>query len=65
MAETELSVLGTQCLDRRVPAKEPLTREVAAWEKQRNTAQCRVDWQFTTQDARIKLKRLYPSIKLG
>ena len=65
MAETELSVLATQCLDRRLPDKEPLTREVAAWEKQRNTAKCRVDGQFTTQDARIKLKRLYPSIELG
>jgi DDE superfamily endonuclease len=65
MAETELSVLATQCLDRRIPAKEPLTREVAAWERQRNTAECRSDWQFTTQDARIKLKRLYPSIELG
>jgi hypothetical protein len=65
MAETELSVLGTQCLDRRLPAKAPLTREVAAWERRRNIAQCRIDWQFTTQDARIKLKRLYPSIQLG
>ncbi len=65
MAETELSVLATQCLDRRLPDKEPLTREVAAWERQRNTAKCRIDWQFTTQDARIKLKRLYPSIELG
>jgi hypothetical protein len=65
MAETELSVLVTQCLDRRFPDKEPLTREVAAWERQRNTAECRIDWQFTTQDARIKLKRLYPSIELG
>ena len=65
MAETELSVLATQCLDRRIPDKEPLTREVAAWERQRNTAECRIDWQFTTQDARIKLKRLYPSIELG
>lgn len=65
LAETELSVLVTQCLDRRLPDKEPLTREVAAWERQRNTAECRIDWQFTTQDARIKLKRLYPSIELG
>jgi DDE superfamily endonuclease len=65
MAETELSVLATQCLDRRIPDQEPLTREVAAWERQRNTAECRIDWQFTTQDARIKLKRLYPSIELG
>jgi len=65
MAETELSVLATQCLDRRIPDLTTLTREVAAWERQRNAAQCRVDWRFTTQDARIKLKRLYPSIQLG
>ena len=65
MAETELSVLATQCLNRRIPDKELLTREVAAWERQRNTAECRIDWQFTTQDARVKLKRLYPSIELG
>jgi hypothetical protein len=65
MAETALSVLATQCLNRRIPDKEPLTREVAAWERQRNTAECRIDWQFTTQDARVKLKRLYPSIELG
>jgi len=65
MAETELSVLVTPCLDRRLPDKEPLTREVAAWERPRNTAECRIDWQFTTQDARIKLKRLYPSIEFG
>ena len=65
MTETALSVLATQCLDRRIPDKEPLTREVAAWARQRNTAACRIDWQFTTQDARIKLQRLYPSIELG
>lgn len=65
MAETELSVLATQCLDRRIPNPRTLTQEVAAWERQRNTAKCRVDWRFTTQDARIKLKRLYPSIQLG
>lgn len=62
MAETELSVLGRQCLDRRIPDRETLTREVAAWEKDRNAASVRVDWRFTTADARIKLKRLYPSI---
>jgi asparagine synthase (glutamine-hydrolysing) len=56
---------GDPILDRRMPDKEPLTREVVAWEKQRNTAGCRIDWQFTTQEARIKLKRLYPSIELG
>ena len=65
MAETELSVLTTQCVDRRIPDPTTLTQEVAAGERQRNAAQCRVDWRFTTQDARIKLKRLYPSIQLG
>jgi hypothetical protein len=65
MAETELSVLATQCLDRRMPDPIPLTQEVAAWERHRNTAKCRVDWRFTTPKARIKLKRLYPSIQLG
>jgi len=65
MAETELSVLGGQCLDRRIGEKEELRAEVAAWEKVRNAAKCRVDWHFTTADARIKLKRLYPSIQQG
>jgi hypothetical protein len=65
MAETELSVLSGQCLDRRIGEKDELRIEVAAWEKSRNTAKCRVDWQFTTADARIKLKRLYPSIQTG
>ena len=65
MAETELSVLAAQCLNRRLPDPAILTQEVAAWERQRNTAKCRVDWRFTTHDARIKLKRLYPSIQLG
>jgi DDE superfamily endonuclease len=62
MAETELSVLATQCLDRRIPDPITLIQEVTAWERQRNTDKCRVDWRFTTHDARIKLKRLYPSI---
>jgi DDE superfamily endonuclease len=65
IAEIELSVLATQCLDRRLPDPIMLRREVAAWEQQRNKAKCQVDWRFTTQDARIKLKRLYPSIQLG
>lgn len=60
MAETELSILSRQCLDRRLPDRATLTAEVAAWERARNTAQCRVDWQFTTTEARVKLKRLYP-----
>ena len=49
-------------LDRRIAEKEVLKQEIAAWEKRRNELSCKVDWQFTTQDARIKLKRLYPSI---
>ncbi len=64
MAETELSILTKQCLDRRIPDAATLVREVAAWESQRNTAQARIDWQFTTDQARIKLKRLYPSIQV-
>lgn len=63
MAEIELSVLANQCLDRRLPDAYALQREVAAWEKQRNLDSRKIDWQFTTNDARIKLKRLYPSIK--
>ena len=65
MAETELSVLSGQCLNRRIGEKDELRVEVAAWEQRRNTAKCRVDWQFTTADARVKLKRLYPSIQVG
>jgi uncharacterized small protein (DUF1192 family) len=61
MAESELSVLSTQCLDRRIPDKQTLTEEVAAWEAERNTHHAKADWQFTTADARIKLKRLYPA----
>jgi len=62
MAEIELSVLARQCLDRRIPKKDVLKEEVAAWEKRRNQISCKADWQFTTVDARIKLKRLYPSL---
>jgi DDE superfamily endonuclease len=65
MAETELSVLSGQCLDRRIGEKDELRSEVAAWEQRRNEAKCRVDWQFTTADARVKLKRLYPAIQTG
>lgn len=63
MAETELSVLSRQCLDRRIPDRPTLAAEVAAWELDRNAAECKVDWHFTTADARIKLKRLYPVIE--
>ena len=60
MAESELAVLSTQCLDRRIPDKNTLTSEVAAWQESRNKLKTKADWQFTTADARIKLKRLYP-----
>ncbi len=60
MAESELGVLSSQCLGRRIPDKQTLIVEVAAWEKDRNKRHTKADWQFTTADARIKLKRLYP-----
>jgi hypothetical protein len=62
MAETELSVLSRQCLDRRIPNQQVLIEEVDAWEEDRNKNHAKADWQFTTADARIKLKRLYPAI---
>ena len=65
VAEIELSVLAGQCLDRRIAGAADLAREVKAWEKQRNKEHGTVDWQFTTEDARIKLKRLYPSTQPG
>lgn len=61
MAEIELSVLVRQCLDRRLPDQPTVERETTAWEAQRNASQTTVDWRFTAEDARIKLKRLYPS----
>jgi DDE superfamily endonuclease len=60
MAETELSVLSSQCLDRCIASKQALIDEVAAWEAARNRHHAKADWQFTTADARVKLKRLYP-----
>jgi len=63
MAEIELSVLARQCLDRRIPDQPHLQQEVAAWQQSRNAQNYTVDWQFTTAEARIKLKRLYPSIQ--
>ncbi len=62
LAESELSVLSGQCLDRRIPDKQTLVEEVAAWEASRNKDHTKADWQFTTADARVKLKRLYPSL---
>ena len=64
VAEIELSHLSRQCLDRRIEDKETFSRETLAWCKQRNEERSVVDWQFTTEDARIKLKRLYPVIKV-
>ena len=62
MAESELSVLSRQCLDRRIANKQTLIEEVAAWQDSRNEHHAKADWQFTTADARVKLKRLYPTI---
>jgi hypothetical protein len=62
MAEIELSVFDRQCLDRRLPTQELVEQEATAWEAERNARQMTVDWRFTTADARIKLKRLYPSV---
>ena len=62
VAEVELSVLSRQCLARRIPDRETLEREVVAWELERNAQATLVNWQFTTADARIKLKRLYPKL---
>ena len=61
MAEIELSVLSRQCLSRRIPDQQTLKRKVQAWQNRRNNQRATVKWQFTTDDARIKLKRLYPS----
>ena len=61
MAESELAVLATQCLDRRIPDTTKLTEEVAAWQEKRNKLHTKANWQFTTDDARVKLKSLYPS----
>src|SRR3990167_7466862 len=60
MAEIELSHLSRQCLDRRIPDKQTFISEVNAWKTSRNNSECVIDWQFKTEDARIKLKRLYP-----
>ncbi len=60
LAESELAVLSTQCLDRRIPDKAALEREVAAWANHRNQHHAKADWRFTTETARINLKSLYP-----
>jgi hypothetical protein len=63
MAEIELAVLAAQCLDRRLADRATLERQVAAWQTARNACGRGVDWRFTTEDARIKLKHLYPAIQ--
>jgi len=63
MAEIELSVLNRQCLDRRIEDMDTLKQEIVAWEQNRNKKSNSIDWRFTTNDARIKLKKLYPSIQ--
>ncbi len=63
MAEPELSVLSRQCLSRRIAHINEISQEVQQWTSQRNQKQTGIDWQFTTDDARIKLKHLYPKIK--
>jgi hypothetical protein len=63
IAEIEFSVLSRQCLDQRIQDAETLRNETRAWVQQRNAASKSIDWQFTTADARIKLKRLYPVIQ--
>ena len=62
LAESELGVLATQYLDRRIPDRETLVEEVAAWQRDRNRNHAKADWHFTTENARIKLKHLYPSL---
>lgn len=62
VAEIELSVLQRQCLNRRIPDRDTMQSEIAAWEGDRNHRPSKIDWQFTTSDARIKLKHLYPKL---
>jgi len=62
VAEIELSALNSQCLNRRIPEINQMRKEVAAWEQERNNRATTIDWRFTSEDARIKLKRLYPKL---
>jgi len=63
MAEIELSVLARQCLGRRLPSREKLAEQVTAWADDRNRRAAKMEWRFTTADARIKLKHLYPTLQ--
>ena len=62
MAEIELGVMGRQCLNRRIDKIKKIKKEVKAWKQNRNKQKCKINWQFTTTDSRVKLKRLYPTI---
>jgi hypothetical protein len=62
MAEIEIGVMARQCLDRRIPDQDSLKREIKAWQEKRKQKGVCVNWRFTTQDARVKLKSLYPAI---
>jgi hypothetical protein len=62
IAEIELRVLTSQCLNRRIPDRQTLESEVMQWQNQRNFLQAKIDWRFSNEDARIKLKRLYPTL---
>jgi hypothetical protein len=62
MAEIELSALSGQCLDRRIPDLETLRNCIAAWENDRNNRKSKINWRFSTDDARIRLKHLYPKL---
>ena len=62
MAEIELSILSRQCMDRRIPDQETLKTEILAWQEKRNAIARPMEWRFTTEDARIKLKKLYPTL---
>ena len=62
MAEIELSILSRQCFSCRIPNQDTLRREVKAWEEKRNACKPAMEWRFTTEDARIKLKKLYPML---
>lgn len=64
MAETEIGIMNTQCLDRRMEALDFVRQEIEAWEAQRNVDEAKTRWRFTVEDARVKLKKIYPSIKI-
>jgi hypothetical protein len=62
LAAIELSILSRQCLDRRIPDQETVKQEIAAWQEKRNAIAQPMEWRFTNEDARVKLKKLYPTL---